>query len=111
MKNKFLVLVFALSISSCDLLEERWTYKGDITTLRLDDDGEYHFSTDTEVYHDESHYRILIERKDVENPKLYIKEHRCPDGNICSEGTSEWQEIGGKKIVLPLNYKIETFDD
>ena len=93
MKNKFLVLVFALSISSCDLPEERWVYKGDITTLRLDDDGEYHFSTNTEAYHDESHYRILIERKDVENPKYTSRSI-----GVRTEIFAQKEQVNGKKL-------------
>lgn len=111
MKNKLFAFALLVNISSCDLPEERWNYQGDITTLRLDDDGEFHFSTDTEVYHDESHYHVLIARDDIQVPKLYIKQNRYPDGNFFKEGGYEWQNLNEKKIVLPNNYKIETFDD
>ena len=111
MKNIIIIVTFILNFTSCDVPEEKWVYHGNITTIRIDDDGEYHFSTDNRLFHDESQYKILIERKDSTNPELYTLYHRCPEGKICSEGTNEWQEIGKIKIILPNNYKIETFDD
>ncbi len=111
MKNILIVLTFLLNFNSCDIPEEKWVYQGDITTFRIDDDGEYHFSTDNRTYNDESQYRVTIERKDINKPELYTLHHKCPEGKICSEGTNEWREAYKIKIILPNNYKIETFDD
>ena len=106
----FTLLLLIFTLSSCDPPEERWKYQGDITTLRIDDDGEYHFSTDYDAFHDESHYTIKLERQDIPNPQLYIKQNRCPQGKFCSEGSKEWQYIFiEKKIILQLNSILNKF--
>ena len=89
--------------------ESRCRYIGTLNTVRLDDDGEYHFSTNSEAYSDVSDIWVHIERKDIDSPTLCKYESR----RVLKSGDGAFSDWSGSdyKIELPLNYKIETFDD
>ncbi len=110
---KKLLLLAIVALSSCDEPERRWIYQGDITTLRIDDDSEYHFSTDNLVESDVPKYMVHISRKDILKPALYLQSERCPKGKICNTCQEDWQLVqnGDYLIELPKNYKVETFED
>jgi len=105
------ILISTVLFTSCDKPERRWRYEGVLTSVRIDDDSEYHFTTDEVSEDDESKIWITIERSNVSKPELWILEERCPDGKTCNE-THEWTDVLSRwKFVLPNDYKIETFDD
>ena len=108
------VVVFLLLISCSNDISYRYVPTGNLTSLRIDDDSEYHFSTDNFIRNDVKKYNLLIIRKDT-IPTLFRKQYKCNSG-ICNEAPNEWGfcseiEEGFFKIVIPKNYKIETFDD
>lgn len=108
---KYLYLL-AIVLFSCEVpkTEYRFYYVAHLTTLRIDD-GEYHFSTDNTVVHDQRNEQVWIERGSAVYPELYIRQERQ-----VGYGDSTWSEVKGSyhakyKIILPYDYKIETFDD
>lgn len=112
MRNKLLFLLILPFLTSCDEPEYKWFEEGEIRTLRIDDDSQYHFSTDDIVESDVSRFEISIERGNYSTPILLRKYQRCPDGKTCNSATNEWRVIHYKwTIKLPNDYKIETFDD
>lgn len=107
-----LSLISLLIILSCNSVKEfRWKPQGEITTIRIDDDSEYHFSTDYNIENDISKYNIQIVRKDT-IPSVFIKQIRCKSG-ICNGSDQDWRDDQPEsyKIIIPNNFKIETFDD
>lgn len=110
--EKILLLLFMFILLSCN---EKYEYKyremGNITSLRIDDDGQYHFSTDKITQCDISQFQILIKRdKKTKYPKLFYlqeKSNYSPEDEFIDVGYSDWQYL----IKLPINYKIETFND
>ena len=115
MKTKIApIIIMAMMFIGCGKPEFRWAYYGEITSFRLDDDSEYHFSTDIVVRSDIQDMRVTIYRKNIKTPILYMREFRCPDGQTCNTAGKEWAITRGAemyKIEIPMDYKIETFDD
>lgn len=104
MKTLLLIAIVAC-LSSCEPPETRWSYYGKITSLRLDDDAEYHFSTDNFATSDVYRDYVQIQREGLSHPEIYIQQEK-----------TRWDEwiINGKEeylIKLPRDYKIETFND
>ena len=112
---KFLLLT--LILVSCGPLEFKWTNYGKLNNVRIDDDAEYHFDTDYQVYSDIKSNYVIIERKNIKEPYFYKKEGRCPYGKSCIDyDDTTWVDAERLtfivyKLVLPTNYKIETFND
>ena len=114
----FIVLCFAsiIGVSHCHNsmfkfnYESRWVSLGTINSVRLDDDGQYHFSTDLKAYNDVSNFRVYIKRIDSKTGFLYKQEVRevCTSGNWSD---TEWKPSDIIKLELPKDYKIETFAD
>lgn len=115
MKNLLIAFASLLILQSCSKdISYRYVKSGKITSLRIDDDSEYHFSTDNIVKNDIKNSQIIIVRKDT-IPTLFKKQWKCNSG-VCNSATNEWDytselDNGYYKIVLPLDYKIQTFDD
>lgn len=108
----FLIAVSVIFLTSCDEPEYRWKEYGALTSLRIDDDSEYHFSTDNYVVNDMASIWVSIDRGNYQQPKLFLKEKRCPEGKSCSSGGKEWSRVPYRYLIqLPKDYKIETFDD
>ncbi|WP_312390839.1 hypothetical protein [Chryseobacterium sp.] len=110
-RKLFFVCLFFVLISCSKDIRYRWKIQGALTSLRLDDDGEYHFSTDGTTKHDIHQFDVIIIRQDT-IPTLFYKEWKCGSG-VCNEAPDQWAEVNQSsyKIVIPKNYKIETFDD
>jgi hypothetical protein len=107
---KYIILILSIFLVSCDMGKDtkEYRYSGEITSLRIDDDGEYHFSTDNLVEHDVYKMRVDIERDNTNFPQL-LKVFIIT--NFKDGRQREHESYGDYKIVLPYNYKIETFDD
>lgn len=115
MKNLLtgILIIATLFLSSCDKPEYKYTEVGTITSLRIDDDGQYHFSTDNTVENDVSKHYVFINRGNYDCPTLILKQERCPEGKTCESTDENWSTYYPKtfKINLPNDFKIETFDD
>lgn len=108
--KRIITTLLLLTLFSCGEVEYRYKEVGELTSLRIDDDSEYHFSTDNIVENDIFKDNIYIQRGS-DKPTLYIKQGRCKNG-ICNSHNKEWKnERYSWKIVLPYDYKIETFED
>lgn len=108
---RILIIFCFLFLYSCN---EKYSYKfkeiGNINSLRLDDDGEYHFFTDEDTYYDITPYQILIKRKIIKTPKLFYlqeKSNYSSDNKFYDVGFAKHQYL----IILPVNYEIQTFND
>lgn len=88
---------------------------GELNTIRIDDDAEYHFSTDYIVRKDIASYYVHIERSTKTSvPYLYIEEIRCPTAFCKGGGRQVWDEDFPNtkyKLLLPIGYKVEAFSD
>jgi hypothetical protein len=115
MKNLLLILIISLTSCVYDEPECKYTNYGILTSVRIDDDAEYHFSTDYNAVHDVPTFEVIIERKNADEPYLYIRQCRCPENKSCDMFTNKWDEdmhsYNKYKLLLPLNYKIDTFND
>lgn len=106
MKKLLLLTLVSMLLFACKVAEKekRWLRCGELNTVRIDDDAEYHFSTDGIVRQDVEPYYVSIERsKKVSIPYLYVEQTK----------RSKWDEDypARYKLVLPIGYKIETFND
>lgn len=102
---KTLLICAVLILAGCDKPIIRRTYVGDLTTLRIDDDAEFHFSTDRITENDVYNFQLDIRREDCDRPQLFIYEQLCPDGKTCNEAVSdEWRRDGLQwSVTLPNN--------
>lgn len=122
MTKIFKIILLSLLVGGCSFDKPEYRFKcvGKLNSLRIDDDSEYHFSSDFRAIHDLRSYYLIIERDAIKTPMLYVKEGKCPKGKFCNEYQDYWKEVSEfgddfsfikYKVVLPLDYKIETFDD
>lgn len=105
MKNILIILIVLFCSCNSKPQSKRLQFLGVITSLRIDDDSEYHFSTDYVTESDVDKYQVHIQRENIDKPILYISQVSMSDS---------WVDDlygGGYIINLPINYKIETFDD
>lgn len=112
--KKILILLTIILLQACfDEPDHKWICVGELTSIRVDDDGEYHFTTDYRTIHDEYKFSIIIQRDNIDKPMLYVEQEKCPEGKHCNSAHEDWREVQltRYKFVLPYDYKIETFDD
>lgn len=81
----------------------------EISTIRVDDDSEYHFTAIKEtgyvVTESDLDYEIAyIRHTNVNNPIIKVIK-KCGEWNGC------WYESDNYKIILPKGYRVETFED
>lgn len=110
---KYILILLTTMLFSCGKELKQLQYEGEITSLRIDDDAEYHFSTDFLTESDVQKYKVVIIRTSTFAPKLYRLYHKCEEGKTCMQANDNWEidQLGYWQIELPNDYKIETFDD
>jgi hypothetical protein len=110
---KKILFAFILLLQACQYEEPeyRWLFMGELTSIRVDDDAQYHFLTDYFAEHDVSANSVAIQRSNILKPILHKQQYRCPEQKRCTKGNQDWLDNYKYKVILPLNYKIETFDD
>lgn len=116
MKKLLVIILSILLLGSCrfDSRETRWKNYGVLNNVSLDDDGEYHFSTDHIVKNDVRSSSVLIERTVESNTAyLYLEEKRCPTGKFCENMSNEWDpDVSPRyKLVIPATYQIKLITD
>ncbi len=112
MKKLLLLLFITVILTSCDQPEYRWVSAGQLTSFRVDDDAEFHFTTDNLTENDVSPYIIVIKRIPGCQPEVFKRQIRCL--GMCNHGNKDWTDCSrfdGYFIQIPPDYKIETFDD
>ena len=111
MIKSILTTILASLLIGCGELpknETRWFNYGVVTSLRIDDDSEYHFSTDRKAEHDVNNGEVVIIRKDT-IPTLYIRLERCSPDSWCIDDKLDKSPV--YKFVIPKDYNITTFND
>jgi hypothetical protein len=112
MKIKILILTFiSLSLLSCEEKKiKKYHIDNEIQSLRVDDDPEYHVSYITpdgifESRSDLKQMNLVIKYGNYEKPIIrdFYSNAASLDGTCFFEGKS--------LIMLPVGYKIETFED
>ena len=68
--KKLIAILTIMLLFSCTKPEYRWAYSGKLTSIRVDDDGEYHFTTDNVTEYDVHQFSITIQRNNVIEPEL-----------------------------------------
>lgn len=110
--RKLLLAIILLVANSCsEDVKYRWYHPERLNSFRIDDDSEYHFSTDYNAESDIFKSNVIIIRKDT-IPTVYYQQFKCGSGD-CFKTPKEWTDkpYGSYKIVIPENYVIETFND
>lgn len=113
---KFFILFF-LSICQISCKQQKvTTFYSDyeIQSIRIDDDSEYHILAINskgvvEQLHDcDNGSDIYISYQKVNKPiiRFEISDEQCGEGNF-----ARTHYRGFPQVILPLNYKIETFND
>lgn len=104
MINKLILLGITLALYSCEIGENEpikiTTYN--IHSTRVDDDGEYH------IICTNNSTGILNTLSDVSNIEVSYKYISEP---YMTEQFRSSPHYYKRELFLPLNYKIETFDD
>jgi len=106
------IIFILLILTGCKYKEPetKW-FEYEITNLRIDDDSEYHFTyTNPRTGYVESEddvYTVEVYRNNISKP-IYRKLLQ----ELTQSGKKYWVNTGTTpQIILPINYKIETFDD
>jgi len=114
MKKIILLLITIVTLSSCEQAKQNvhsYTAVYDVQSVRIDDDGEYHIvavskSGNVKVLHDvDDGFNVYIKYGNYDKPTLSlpISDRDCGEGNYSADDY--------ETVLLPLDYKIETFND
>lgn len=109
------IFLFTILLYSCNSHPEHNKYESyTIQSIRIDDDAEYHIvaigedGSSIECSDADNGFDIYIKYENIDIPRIIRK---YTDKNAEEYQYHEAFDVGYPKVILPIGYKVETFED